>query len=570
MPDTPAHIAPGPDAPLRPHAPSVQDQQDGAAPAGDVVQPADQQYAAPAGAPYLSGADWWRSAVVYQIYPKSYADGNGDGIGDLIGIRERLDHLSELGVDGIWLSPFYRSPMADGGYDVSDPTDVDPMFGTLADFDALTEAAHARNIKVTVDIVPNHFSDQHPWFVQALAAGPGSPERARFIFRDGKGPDGAEPPNNWPAMFGGSAWQRVPDGQWYLHIFAPEQPDVNWDNPEVRAEFERILRFWLDRGVDGFRVDVAHSMAKPAGLPDMDLSHYTGPHTQLDPDLRFDQDGVHDCLRMFRRVLDSYPHRMAVGEAWVPDDERLARYVRPDELHLTFNFRLIEAPWSAEDFADAIDGSLKAMAGVGAPCTWVLSNHDVVRHTTRYGGGALGQARGRAATMISLSLPGAAYVYNGDELGLENVELPDEVLQDPTWERSGHTERGRDGERVPLPWAGSEPPFGFGSSPQTWLPMPAEWQAFTVEAELADPDSTLRLYQRALRLRRELTELHGSSFDWVQAPAGCLAYRRGPNLVVYLNAGDAPVELADGEVLLASGPIPDGTLPPNTAVWLRS
>jgi alpha-glucosidase len=444
------------------------------------------------------------------------------------------------------------------------------MFGTLADFDALVAAAHERGIKVTVDIVPNHFSDQHPWFQQALAAGPGSPERARFIFRDGKGPDGAEPPNNWPAIFGGPAWHRVPDGQWYLHLFAPEQPDLNWDNPEVSAEFERILRFWMDRGVDGFRVDVAHSMAKPAGLPDMDLTNYAGPHTQLDPDLRFDQDGVHEHLRMFRRVLDSYPNQMAVGEAWVPDDTRLARYVRPDELHLTFNFRLVEAHWSAEEFAEAIDSSLKAMAEVGAPCTWVLSNHDVVRHTTRYGGGAIGQARGRAAALISLSLPGATYLYNGDELGLENVELPDEVLQDPTWKRSGYTDRGRDGERVPLPWEGTEPPFGFGTSPQTWLPMPEQWSAFTVEAEDRDPDSTLWLYRRALKLRRELTELHGSAFHWQQAPEGCLAYRRGPNLVVALNASDVPVELPPGEVLLSSSPIEGDKLPANTAVWLRA
>ncbi|WP_408650966.1 glycoside hydrolase family 13 protein [Jatrophihabitans sp.] len=508
--------------------------------------------------------------MLYQVYPRSFADGNGDGMGDLIGVRNRLDHLRQLGIDGIWLSPFYTSPMADGGYDVADPTDVDPMFGTLADFDALVAEAHARDIKVTVDIVPNHLSEQHPWFQQALAAGPGSPERARFLFRDGKGPDGSEPPNNWPSIFGGPAWQRVPDGQWYLHIFAPEQPDLNWENPEVSAEFERILRFWMDRGVDGFRVDVAHSMAKPAGLPDMDLTNYTGPHTQLDPDLRFDQDGVHEHLRMFRRVMDSYPHRMAVGEAWVPDDERLALYVRPDELHLTFNFRLVEAPWSGEDLTEAIDGSLKAMSEVGAPCTWVLSNHDVVRHVTRYGGGALGQARGRAAVLLTLSLPGAAYIYNGDELGLENVELPDEVLQDPTWERSGHTQRGRDGERVPMPWAGDEPPFGFSTSPGTWLPMPAGWRSFTVEAESKDPESTLWLYRRALRLRRELNELHGSSFAWLKAPEGCLAYRRGPNLVVALNAGDVPVELPPGEVLLSSSVIEGAKLPANTAVWLRA
>lgn len=519
---------------------------------------------------YLNGADWWRSAVFYQVYPRSFADGNGDGVGDLIGVRKRLDYLQMLGIDAIWLSPFYRSPMADGGYDVADPTDVDPMFGTLADFDALIAEAHSRGIKVTVDIVPNHFSDQHVWFQQALAADPGSVERERFIFRDGTGPDGSLPPNNWPSMFGGPAWARVADGQWYLHLFAPEQPDLNWENPEISHEFERILRFWMDRGVDGFRIDVAHSMAKPAGLPDMDLSRYTGPHTQPKGDLRFDQDGVHEHLRMFRRVLDQYPHRMAVGEAWVPDDERLARYVRPDELHLTFNFRLIEADWSASEFIKAIDGSLTAMAEVGAPCTWVLSNHDVVRHTTRYGGGEIGQARGRAASLITLSLPGSAYLYNGDELGLENVDLPDDVLQDPTWERSGHTDRGRDGERVPIPWSGTEPPFGFGSSNDSWLPMPDEWVDFTVEAELADPLSTLSLYRQLLRLRRELGELHGTSFQWQQAPEGCLAYRRGPNLVVALNASDAPVELPPGEVLLASAALEDDKLPANTAVWLRA
>lgn len=513
--------------------------------------------------------DWWRSAVFYQIYPRSFADGNGDGIGDLIGVKQRLDYLKLLGIDAVWLSPFYTSPMADGGYDVADPTDVDPMFGTLADFDAMVTEAHARGIKVTVDIVPNHFSDQHAWFQAALAAGPGSPERARFIFRDGLGPDGDQPPNNWPAMFGGSAWQRVPDGQYYLHLFAPEQPDLNWENPEVTAEFERILRFWMDRGVDGFRVDVAHSMAKPAGLPDMDLTLYQGPNSQLNPDLRFDNDNLHEHLRMFRRVMDGYPHRMAVGEAWVPDDERLARYVRPDELHLTFNFRLVEAQFSAAEFVKAIDGSLTAMAQVGAPCTWVLSNHDVVRHASRYGDGALGLTRARAATLVMLSLPGAAYLYNGEELGLQNVDLPDEVLQDPTWERSGHTERGRDGERVPLPWEGTEPPFGFGSSGQPWLPMPDYWAPLTVEAQLDDPGSTLSLYRTALRMRRALPELHGRSFDWQQAPAGCLAYRRGPNLVVALNATDAEVELPPGEVLLASSQIDGDTLPANTAVWLR-
>ena len=512
---------------------------------------------------------WWRNAVVYQVYPRSFADGDDDGVGDLIGIRRRLDHLSWLGVDAIWLSPFYTSPMADGGYDVADPTDVDPIFGTLADFDALVADAHAHGIRVTVDIVPNHFSVEHPWFRQALAAGPGSPERARFIFRDGSGAHGGSPPNNWPSVFGGSAWQQVPDGQWYLHLFAPEQPDVNWDNPEVPAEFERILRFWLDRGVDGFRVDVAHAMAKPPGLPDMDLTRYTPHQMMVEHDPRFDNDELHEHLRLFRRVIDEYPDRMAVGEAWVADDERLARYVRTDELHLTFNFRLAEASWSAPQFRAAIAGSLAAMAAVAAPCTWVLSNHDVDRHASRYGGGALGQARARAAALVQLSLPGAAYIYYGDELGLDNVDLPDEVLQDPTWERSGHTDRGRDGERVPMPWSGDKPPFGFCVDAEPWLPMPPQWAALTVERQSGDPDSTLSLYRRALRLRRDSPALRGADFAWAEAPAGCLSYRRGPDVLVLLNAGDQPVELPAGEVLLASTPIREGMLAANSAVWLR-
>ena len=516
---------------------------------------------------------WWGSAVFYQVYPKSFADGNGDGIGDLIGLRARMGHLERLGVDAIWISPFYRSPMADGGYDVADPCDVDPIFGTLADFDAMLAEAHAHGIKVTVDIVPNHFSDQHVWFQQALAAAPGSPERARFIFREGRGRHGELPPNNWPSMFGGSAWTQLPDRSWYLHLFAPEQPDLDWTNPEVPAEFERILRFWLDRGVDGFRVDVAHGMAKPAGLPDLDLS-LVGPrqhdaHMPPLADVRFDRDGVHEYHRAFRRVLDSYPgDRMAVGEAWVPNSDRLARYVRPDELNLAFNFELVEATWGADTFRKAIERSLEAMAGVGAPCTWVLDNHDVDRAATRYGGGDLGVARFRAAALVQLALPGAAYLFNGDELGMQNADLPDDALQDPTWERSGHTERGRDGERVPLPWSGDAPPYGFTTGTHTWLPMPDDWAAVTVAAQEADPSATLHLYRRALQLRRTLPEFGSTDFEWADGPVGCLAFRRG-RLTVALNAGADPLPLPAGEVLLASGPLEAGVLPGATAVWLR-
>jgi alpha-glucosidase len=516
---------------------------------------------------------WWRNAVFYQIYPRSFADGNGDGTGDLIGIRERLDYLVELGVDALWLSPFYRSPMVDGGYDVADPCDVDPMFGTLADFDALMAAARERRMRVTVDVVPNHFSDQHPWFQAALTAPPGSPERARFIFRDGRGRHGELPPNNWPSVFGGPAWERVADGQWYLHLFAKEQPDLNWENPEVVAEFDRILRFWLDRGVDGFRIDVAHGMAKPAGLPDVDLATILPRGDSPTPspgDIRWDRDAVHDYLRGFRRVLDSYPgERMAVGEVWVANDERLARYARPGELNLTFNFTLLEAPWGEETLRNAINSSMSAMAEVGAPCTWVLSNHDVVRHVTRYGGGPTGHARGRAAALLQLSLPGVVYIYDGDELGLPNVELPESALQDPTWERSGHTVRGRDGERVPMPWRGVALPYGFTTGTSTWLPMPDGWASLTVEAQSADPDSTLALYQQALALRRKTAELRTDDFTWLDSPPGCLMYRRGPGLLVALNAGDRPVPLPVGELILASGPLPDAVLPPDTAVWIR-
>jgi alpha-glucosidase len=511
---------------------------------------------------------WWRTAVCYEIYVRSFADGDGDGVGDLAGIRERLGYLSLLGVDALWLSPFYRSPMADHGYDVADPRDVDPLFGDLTGFDALVREAHAQGLKVIVDLVPNHTSSEHPWFAEALAAEPGSPARRRYVFRDGRGTDGAEPPNNWQSMFGGPAWHRVPDGQWYLHLFAPEQPDLDWTSAEVAADLERTLRFWLDRGADGFRIDVAHGLAKPEGLPDMEAAGgMLEDAGRRDP--RFDADGVHDLHRLLRRVLDSYPDRVALGEVWVRDDERLARYVRPDELHLAFNFRLLQAPWDAAAMREAVDHSLRAMHSVGAPTTWVLSNHDVVRHASRYGDGETGRRRARAAALVQLGLPGVACLYYGDELGLPQVELPDEALQDPMWERSGHTERGRDGARVPMPWGGEKPPYEFTSGSRTWLPMPDGWADLTVEAQLEDPASTLSVYRRALELRREHPAVSGDGLEWFSAPAGCLAFRRPGGLLCALNASAGPVPMPPGELLLASTPL-DGQdmLPPDTAVWL--
>ena len=516
--------------------------------------------------------DWWREAVFYQIYIRSFADGNGDGVGDLAGIRSRLPYLADLGVQAVWITPFYPSPMADHGYDVAHPRDVEPVFGDLAEFDAVLAEAHALGLKVTIDLVPNHSSDRRTWFQQALAAGAGSPERARYVFRDGRGPDGDEPPNNWHSVFGGPAWTRVADGQWYLHLFAPEQPDLDFTNPEVVADLEHTMRFWLDRGVDGFRIDVAHGMAKPDGLPDMVPMEDTGLLADHGPgDLRFDQEGVHVLHRRIRAVLDEYPGAMAVGEVWVSDDDRLARYIRDGELHLAFNFKLLTADWTAEDLHEGVVHSLAAVASTPAPACWVLANHDVRRHVSRYGGGETGLRRARAAALLQLALPGAVYVYNGDELGLPNVDdLPEDVLQDPVWERSGRTRRGRDGCRVPMPWSGAEPPFGFSSAERTWLPMPAGWRGLTVEAQTGEPDSMLSLYREALALRATSPAFGAAELQWLPAPEGCLAFRRPGGLVCLLNLSGSAVPLPEGRVLLASADTTGGVLPDDAAVWLEA
>lgn len=514
---------------------------------------------------------WWSRAVFYQIYPRSFADSNGDGVGDLDGVLSRMDYLAQLGIDAIWLNPVTVSPMADHGYDVADPRDVDPLFGGQAALERLIAAAHQRGIKVTMDLVPNHTSSAHPWFQAALAAGPGTAARDRYIFRDGRGLDGSEPPNNWMSVFGGPAWTRVTEsdgnpGQWYLHLFDGEQPDLNWDNPEVFDDFEKTLRFWLERGVDGFRIDVAHGMAKPPGLPDME--HLDNRLLRAkDEDPRFDNPNVHAIHRDIRTVIDEYPGAVTIGEVWVYDNARWAEYLRADELHLGFNFRLVQAHFDAADIRDAIENSLAAAAIENATPTWTLANHDVDREVTRYGGGHIGLDRARAMAMVMLALPGPAFIYNGQELGLPNVDLPDEVLQDPTWERSGHTERGRDGCRVPIPWNGDTPPFGFSASKDTWLPMPRDWAELTVEKQLADNGSTLAFFRRALELRREHMAFAGTEIEWLAAPCHALLFRRGV-LACALNAGGRPIMLPDAELLLASKPLVDGKLPPNAAAWL--
>ena len=508
---------------------------------------------------------WWRDAVVYEIYVRSFADGNGDGVGDLPGIRSRLPYLAELGVDAIWLTPFYPSPQADHGYDVADYRDVEPRFGTLTDFDRLLEDAHALGLRVIIDIVPNHTSSAHRWFRAALASPPGSPERARYIFRPGRGRGGAQPPNNWTSHFGGGAWTREPQGEWYLHLFDPGQPDLDWTNPEVGDEFESILRFWLDRGADGFRVDVANGLAKADGLPDMRRGT-ASPHA--------DQPAVHDVYRRWRKVLDSYDgDRMAVVEAWSRDAELRSLYTRPDELHQAFNFHFQVADWSAAAFRRVVDDGLTTTSTTGAAPTWVLSSHDQLRHVSRYGGGEVGLSRARAATLFMLALPGSGYLYQGEELGLPQVEVAPEDRQDPAWARSGHTIVGRDGCRVPLPWTGSAPPYGFGSgTAPTWLPQPDDWAPLTVEAQTGHDGSTLERYRSALAIRREQLAGHDEPLEWLPTPIGTLSFARG-RLVCTTNFTHRPrrVQIV-GRALISSGdPVPDATgtavLPPATTVW---
>jgi alpha-glucosidase len=549
---------------------------------------------------------WWPGAAIYQLYVRSFADGDGDGIGDLAGARAHLRHLASLGIDAIWFNPWYPSPMADAGYDISDYRSIDPVFGTLADADALIGEAHALGIRIIIDIVPNHGSDRHPWFTEALAGGPGSAARARFWFRPGRGAAGELPPNNWQSIFGGPAWTRVtePDGtpgEWYLHLFAPEQPDFNWDSPDVRREFEDVLRFWFSRGVDGIRIDSAALLSKDDRLPDVTGDEQRGPDHPFS-----DRDDVHDIYRSWRAIADEFSagsrgDRMLIGEVWLPDATRLARYVNPGELHTVFNFPYLNCPWDAAGLRQVIDQTLALSAPTGSPATWVLSNHDVDRVVSRYGRPdtsfsldrrqyfhslpvdlALGTRRARAAALLTMALPGSVYIYQGEELGLWEVQdIPDEQRQDPIWTRTGGTDPGRDGSRVPLPWSGTEPPFGFspaGASVQPWLPQPKEWRDLTVAAETAHADSVLSLYRAALGIRRAEAAFARPAMTWRPAPDGVLAFDRGDPgnggtsaaLRCVANLSPVPVGLPPHtQVLLASAPLVGGLLPPDTTAWLR-
>ena len=536
---------------------------------------------------------WWRDAVLYQVYPRSFTDSDGDGVGDLAGLTARLDHMAALGVDGIWLSPFYPSPWTDGGYDVSDFRDVDPSLGTLSDFEAMVRAAHKRRLKVMIDIVPNHTSLEHPWFQAALKAGPGAPERELYVFRDGKGPGGESPPTNWRSTFGGPAWTQVPDGQWYLHMFAPEQPDLDWRHPRVREEFRGILRFWADKGVDGFRIDVAYAMAKDLDEPLRDLVHVEGGRFEdilANPDHPLlDRPEVHEVHRDWRRVTDSYdPPRAMVGEVWLPSERRVL-YTRPDELHQAFNFDFLQTPWDADAYRRVIDSSLSDAHEVGTVPTWVIGNHDVVRPVSVLGLPAdtdlkawllsdgldpqpdpeQGQRRARALVLLELALPGSAYIFQGEELGLPEVaDLPTTALEDPRWDNSEYTDKGRDGCRVPLPWNSEGPSFGFGRN-GSWLPQPSWWGQYSVEVQARQRGSMLRLYQAALSLRPDCNVDGEVNWDPDLNQGPLLAFWRGGYVLVLVNTGSDPVPLPEGEVMVASAPLPGDELPGEAAVWLH-
>lgn len=538
-------------------------------------------------------AHWWRNAVVYQIYPRSFADANGDGIGDLRGIISRIDYLASLGIDAIWLSPFYPSELADGGYDVAGYMDIDPRIGTLEQFDELVEKLHGHGIRVFVDIVPNHCSDQHAWFQAALAAGPGSPERERFIFRDGRGEKGELPPSDLASHFGPEGWTRVPDGQWYMHLFTKEQPDFNWDNPEVNQYFLDVLRFWSDRGVDGYRIDVAHALKKNLEpLPDR-ASYSLAVMKDDGTDPLFDRDEVQEVYAQWREVFNDYdPPRVAVAEAWVHPNRR-APYASEAGLGQAFNFDLLASAWDAESFREIIEDNLQSAKETGSSSTWVMSNHDVIRHATRlvipgYGSSPdgfsdennwyvthrmdhdldleLGLARAKAATLLILGLPGSTYIYQGEELGLHDVlDIPSDQMQDPQWFRGEGKLKSRDGCRVPLPWAKAGSSFGFGPG-GSHLPQPSWYSDSSVEAQENESSSTLNLYRKAIALRKEL----GTSEDlsWIDSPQGTTVFRRG-NWIVATNFSDKPAELPTGEVILSSSG-DESQLAPNSTVWLRA
>jgi len=515
--------------------------------------------------------NWWRQAVVYQIYPRTFLDSNNDGMGDLKGITSKIGYLSELGIDAVWLSPFYPSHLYDGGYDVDDYRNVDSRIGSLEDFDLMVKAFHAENIKIIVDIVPNHSSIHHEWFQEALNSPKGSPARDRYIFMDGEGDN---PPNNWPSHFGPTCWTRVPDGQWYLHLFAPEQPDFNWKNEDVRADFEKTIRFWSDRGVDGFRVDVAHSLAKEISAPYPEYPNYNTESIPEDGTHQlFDRDELMEIYKDWRKIFNSYnPPKFAVAEANAPVSRR-GRYAKQETLGQAFSFELLETQWDAKKYRKVIATSLEFAELNDSSTTWTLSNHDQVRHLSKFGLPAgtdykkwlltngtdpicnyeEGLKIARAATLLILGLPGSTYLYQGEELGLPEVaDLKPEQLADPIWLRTSGKEKGRDGCRVPLPWSEKDAYPNF--------------KGLSAELQEEQSDSMLNFYRKALWLRRDVCK--DETFEFDKTPEEVISFKRSGNWLVITNFGAKPIELPSGKVLISSLPIVNNQLPANATAWV--
>jgi alpha-glucosidase len=531
---------------------------------------------------------WWRDAVTYQVYPRSFRDSNGDGEGDLRGVIEGIPYIASLGVDAIWLSPFYKSPNKDGGYDVSDPRDVDPRFGNLVDARELIDTAHENNLRLIVDIVPNHFSSAHHFFQEALNSSAGSAARARFHFYDGRGENGQIPPNNWNSFFGGPAWTRLPDGQWYLHLFDSSQPDLNWENPDIRKDFEVTLRFWLDLGADGFRIDVAHALVKekiyedhrdPEGLTKalrLDVTDISDEDRYaLLTDVPFlDREGVHEIYREWRKIINEYAgERTTVAEAWVHPSARAARYVRKDELHQIFNFDYLLVKWDAQEIKSLIQRVIVEMQAVGAPASWVLNNHDSPRVVSRLGD----DRKARAFALLTHALPGSLYIYQGEELGLPDADMRDDQRQDPVFFRTQGANKGRDACRVPIPWNSDAPHFGFTVG-EPWLPQPDEWAQYAMDTEESEPLSWLNFYRKSLSLRKTHPALGGEArITWHDTPDGVLVFSREPGLRVMTNMTNRSVTLDADALFVLHQSDPgielDGkkiTLPANTTVWLST
>jgi alpha-glucosidase len=539
--------------------------------------------------------NWWRQAAVYQIYPRSFADSNGDGIGDLKGVTSRIPYLKSLSIDAVWLSPFYPSALVDGGYDVDDYRNVDPKLGTLADFDEMLAELHKVGIRVYVDIVPNHSSNLHVWFKEAIASEPGSKARSRYLFRDGRGANGELPPTDWVSHFAPSAWTHESamggkHNQWYMHWFAPEQPDFNWDNREVHDEFLKTLKFWADRGVDAFRIDVAHALKKDLSEPLRNLNVFEGLEERGNKGkgILADRDELFAIYKEWRKLFNQYdPPRVAVAEANV-HTERVPLYASTKTLGQCFDFKFLDTPFEAAVYKEAVQDALKAATKNKSTCTWALSNHDQIRHATKMGlnpavdrrswmlsdgtshplDKASGTQNGLAATLFVLALPGATYMYQGEELGLHEVtDIPGDQIQDPQYLRNHKIDKGRDGCRVPLPWTKSGPSFGFGTG-GAHLPQPNWFGGYSVEVEEKDSQSPLAIYRKALGLRKSLTT--EEKVKWHKTGNSSVLHFSRPNgWHCITNFRAAPIAMPKGKLLISSHPLQDGKIAAGTTVWLK-